>query len=311
MTVLSGGSSESSGRSQSSQSYDPSTLEVNRIRKEQLQGLVGTTGGLPALDAAGRPLTTMSPTELGFTGALVNRGRAPLMSPFEGDAVRSYQDLLAPGGMDRMLAAGQDQFARIAAPTISNQATVSGFGRSGAALEALARGGAEMTLPIFNTGLTQRANAANALMGFGETLNQRELERLNTGLEAAGMPRLSQYQSEVGQPLNLLMQLLTGMPTLGPTTQSTGRQSASSWNFGICWTADALYGEASPQALLARYWVSLGWQGPAATVFRAVYSRVGRALAKGVSRSRFLRHLVRPVFDSFVRKGRLAVEGVA
>ena len=74
----------------------------------------------------------------------------------------------------------------------------------------------------------------------------------------------------------------------------------------LCWVADALYGEGSDEAEAARYWVTIGWQGRLANSFRWLYRRVGPQTAVLVKRHRLLRAVVKPLFNSFVRRGRWA-----
>lgn len=59
------------------------------------------------------------------------------------------------------IAAGKDYFQQIAAPEIQNNLTASGLGRSGAMAEALARGGAQIALPIAQQ--TQQLGVNSAL----------------------------------------------------------------------------------------------------------------------------------------------------
>lgn len=302
--LITGGGSSSSGRQDSSSSYDPYSLEVNKMRAGQLQGLIGSTGGAPALSARGAQLALPNTAEQGYLSTLQGRVNEPLVNPYEAAGLETLRGLSNP---EPQIAASRDYLERIAGPSIMNSLISSGMGRSGAQAEAFGNAGAQLALPIL-----QQAQQAGTLygqtqLGLGGLTEQRTLDRLMAALDAAGAGRRAQYEGEVQNPLNILMQLLTGLPTLAATSQSTGRQSGSSWNFGLCWIADAIYGVDSPEASLARYWISFGWQGPVATIARCGYAMVGRPVAALAKRSSCVRRWLRPVFDIAVRRAQTAL----
>jgi hypothetical protein len=77
---------------------------------------------------------------------------------------------------------------------------------------------------------------------------------------------------------------------------------------GFCWVADALYGEGSREAELARIWVSRGWQGEDADSFRDWYLEHGKIVAERLHNDPEYRAqaepLLRAAFDEFVAEGR-------
>lgn len=143
-------------------------------------------------------------------------------------------------------------------------------------------------LSSINTG-----NAAQTLLGAG-------------GLQAQQNALAAQQGMALGQGLGQLagMGAKGAMTGKGLGSALGGAESAIALSPAfLCWVADALYGEGSIQARLARLWVSEGWQGPAADAFRAVYRRLGPPLARLIRQHPWLGHLVRPLFDRFVSRG--------
>jgi hypothetical protein len=85
---------------------------------------------------------------------------------------------------------------------------------------------------------------------------------------------------------------------------------------GMCWIADALFGEGSEKAKAARAWVTEGWQGDEADEFREWYEMNGPAIAQEIKNGQASEMKVTAyfgLFDEFVAKGReyLAVQRVA
>ena len=70
-----------------------------------------------------------------------------------------------------------------------------------------------------------------------------------------------------------------------------------------CWVAAEFYGWYSPQWFAARQWIVEDWQGVVADLFRKVYTRHGRRIARWVRSSRIVRETLRPVFAWAARKG--------
>ena len=95
----------------------------------------------------------------------------------------------------------------------------------------------------------------------------------------------------------------TEEPGPSPFEVVVGLGSLATPLISACWVADALYGEGTMQAKCARLWVTTGWQGWQADAFRALYYKLGPAVAALVKRSRLARRLMRPLFDRFVTKG--------
>lgn len=163
---------------------------------------------------------------------------------------------------EAQIAAAQDYFSKIAGPTIANNLTASGLGRSGAQGEAMALGGAQLALPIAQQtqmlgaqgannlanlnlasagmipGLTQydmnlagmpRTLQANALTQFGVPMAQGDLANLSAGLQVAGMPRTLSLQDFLRQQ-NLATSLFTGIPVATGNTVSGQTQVQNSQN---------------------------------------------------------------------------------
>jgi hypothetical protein len=132
-----------------------------------------------------------------------------------------------PGGLDTSYLGELNKlFNQEKAPALVNTLTASGMGRSGALAEALAKGGAEMTMPAFDAANRAGLAYAQSLMGKGSEAEQREVARLGQGYQAAGIPRQAQF-AETMRPGQILASLLGGLPA----STSVGQQS-SSMGFG-------------------------------------------------------------------------------
>lgn len=72
----------------------------------------------------------------------------------------------------------------------------------------------------------------------------------------------------------------------------------------MCWVADAVYGPETDDALAARHYVTRVWKGPLANATRWIYRKVGPKVAKQVSKRRWLKSALKPLFDVAARRGR-------
>lgn len=72
----------------------------------------------------------------------------------------------------------------------------------------------------------------------------------------------------------------------------------------LCWVADAIYGEGSEEAAMARLWISTGWKGRIADVTRTIYKKIGPTVAGVVKKSSVLKAILKPLFNQAVKRGR-------
>jgi hypothetical protein len=111
----------------------------------------------------------------------------------------------------------------------------------------------------------------------------------NTAQQAAQTPS---FTDELG---NAGLQAATGLVT--------GNGAGSKALYG-CWIAEAIYGEFDPRTLIARLWLN----GPflekrCGPTVMWLYERYGQRIAWFVARSRFLRWVLKPIFDKAVEAG--------
>jgi hypothetical protein len=91
--------------------------------------------------------------------------------------------------------------------------------------------------------------------------------------------------------------------TRGNMSNMPGDAGGAATKMG-CWIAEALYGVDTPRTTLVRTWLNeaydsrIGW----AVVVMPLYRRYGVGLARGVRSSPLLQRMLRPLFDSAVRR---------
>lgn len=332
---MSFGQSDTSSKSSSEQQHTmhPTTERIQGMRADELQRLIGATGGFGALSKPRLDLVMPSANEQHLLNRLGGLPGQPLMRDTERDALTTLRTNADPTQVNQAVARSRDYLNQIAAPAIGNEMTAAGMGRSGAMAEALARAGTELALPVSLDANRRVFEGGNELarmsMLLGSTLEGREANRLQTGLNALSVPRQAQYEEMITRPSSLLMSMITGLPILANPVASQGQQrgsmSTTEWGIDLgqiigaaagammpmCWVAEALYGKHSRETAMARYWITVGWQGPYAKLGRALYRAIGRPVAALTRRSPLVRRLLKPLFDRAVRAGEGALAAVA
>lgn len=318
---MGGGSAGSTRTTQQVSQVDPWLSKTNELAYNQVKAGVDQTGGLPAY-LNPNPYALPSTEETNLYGRVAGRANEPLMSDIERsgiDTLKSYSDPSAS------LATARNLFEQYAAPVISNNATVSGVGRSGAVPEALGSGFAQMALPIMEGARQSGSNYAAATQTLGNTLEGRANQRLLSAIQATEAPRLAQ-SAEYMRPLQTIANLVGGLPMGGGTVTGymTGRTAATRGDFDVlgdliiplvgavvggaagsgCWLTVEILGPEA--AILARLY--MGLEAPKA--LRKLYNRFGKRLAHAVNRSPILRKLLTPVVNYWVYRGRRIVAGV-
>ena len=215
------------------------------------------------------------------------------------------------------------QYPEVAGPLLSAEANL--FGGSllpldlsrYADLSSLAMGGSPQRIAQPVTSAVRQAQAIAGGATGGGGLLDFDADQLIAEIMRALRTQAPGQIAASGVLLNpALANLARAMTTRTTTDTSTRGGGLSPFEIGtaagttgallaplICWVADALYGEGSSQAQLARLWVSKGWQGWPADAFRALYRRIGPWLAEAIRRHPWLGVLVRPLFNRFVRRG--------
>jgi len=153
---------------------------------------------------------------------------------------------------------------------------------------------------------------ASALFTGGEALRSGEQEA-NTAAMMASLRAQGYDQEAINQAIKYL-DMASGK-TLGPVVGGVPAVEADKFASNVfkasgCWVAAALYGADTPAHRLARYWIMDAWRGLTANVARALYRRVGPALARAITRRPALGRLIRPWFDQAVLRGLTALETV-
>jgi hypothetical protein len=79
-----------------------------------------------------------------------------------------------------------------------------------------------------------------------------------------------------------------------------------------CWVAEVLYGVQAPRTQLVRSWLMECYEQrkPWALIVVPLYRRVGRRVATAVQRYSFIAGVLRPLFDSAVRRSLRYYAGV-
>lgn len=299
------------GVSSSETTVDPTQQAINTHALEELQAGRKAVGGMGSI-AERQPLALYNNDELGILRQIMARGNEPVMRPEEMEGLNTLRQMMTQRPDDQ-IAAARGYFNEIGAPGITAQMTASGYGRSGAMGEALGRGAAEMTLPIYQQSEANRFQAgqgyAAANLGLGTQLEERQVNRQYDALDAAGAPRLNELQ-EILRPQQSYFSLLSGMPIVtGSTTYGRNRNNQTGWQGGIglqlCWVAEALWGADSAKTLYARYYVTVVQpQTVVGKLAKMAYRKLGRFIAKTP-----LRFALRGVLSRCADKGRMALMG--
>lgn len=227
-----------------------------------------------------------------------------LMNPLEREAMTAMRSAADPAAVQRL-------FERITAPTITGTAAAGGFGRSGAALEALERGGVELTPQI----MAAQQNLGRFAGALGQALDARDASRLQAAFDVAMLPQQAAF-GEFLRPGQAIANLLGGsLMHPGQASVSSGKSvpkddtmnqlmaAAGLAMMIFCWCADATLDPED--AAYARYYVNAIPEG----FWKRLYRRHGPWLADLAKRHRTVRALLRPVFARLARKGRAALEG--
>lgn len=106
-----------------------------------------------------------------------------------------------------------------------------------------------------------------------------------SGLGGAGKGAASGLQKLGAQ---YMMKTVSPFMNMAPMLQSIG-----------CWVAEAIFGVDHPKTHAARYYVN----NHAPRWFKSLYLTIGKPVAWCVKRSSVLRWALRPLFESFARKG--------
>lgn len=303
------GSTSGRGSGMTQQQYDPAAQAMENMRLGQTQSFfdaLNQTGGMGQFAGARPDLFGLSGQEQQLYNPLLTGGGqlqqtgTQLMTPAEQQTWQANLNSLNTFADPNRV---QGYFSQVVAPEVRNDAIASGMGRGGGEQEIMARQGAGLVQQM--AGLEpQLAAASQALAGMPRQQTQQAFGLAATPRELAQQDFLR--QQGMGQSM------VTGMPFFpGQTGQQAQQQAGTSDSKtsginllgNICWVADALYGDQSAAAWCARLWVSEGWQGRKADVFRAVYRRIGPRLARLIRRWPTLGALVQPVFDRFVVAG--------
>ena len=194
-------------------------LRLGNLFAGQLEEAVKQFGGLPA--ALRRiPEAVPGEAEKGYLGGIQSRAGTPTMRPEETEALSTLKGLSDPTAQ---VASARNYYEQIAAPEILNAASAQGYGaRSGAALEALARGAIPLTLPVVQAANLAGIKSAEAGLQYGKTAEDREVTRLVGAQRAAAIPREAELTERL-RPIDTIIRLF-GMQPGGPsgsTTRST------------------------------------------------------------------------------------------
>lgn len=302
------GTSAGRGTGLTQQQYDPTAQALEQLRLGQTQSFFNGLGpqGMGQFAQARPDLFGLSSQEQQFYNPLIQGGGQlqqtgqSLMTPQE---LQTQQTNLNAVNTFADPTRVQSYFSNVVAPEVRNDAIAGGMGRSGGEQEIMARQGA---------GLVQNMAALEPqLAATGSALAAQPRGQVQQALGMAATPRELAQQDYLRQQ-GLSQSMVTGMPFFPGQVGSQAQQQTGSTDSktsgvnllgNICWCADALYGEGSAAAWLARLWVSEGWQGRKADAFRAVYRRIGPRLARLIRRWPRLGALVQPLFDRFVVYG--------
>jgi len=154
---------------------DPGTLELNRLSAEFQKFLD------PYRRSAVQSL--YNPNIPGALGLKYS-------TPEEAAAVGMFSDL---SNIDKLMAATQAQFESTALPGILSKYTASGFGRSGAEMEAISRANMDAVLPVIQEGRAAQGALGNVLLGIGQN-------RIGSASNLISMPM--PYQPQMTTTMN-------------------------------------------------------------------------------------------------------------
>ena len=317
---MSGGGSAGRTKTESS-TTDPWLSKINQLAYEQTKAGIEKTGGLPAA-LEPNPYALPSPEELGvYRGMSQFAQTAPSLYDFE---QRGLSLAEAAGDPEARLRQASLLFEQYGAPEIVNRSIQMGLGgRSGAALEAMSRGFADMTLPILADAAARSQAFAQMAPAYGNLMESRAVDRANLALQALSAPRVA-AGAEYMRPLNIMTSLIGGLPYGGGQVQQFGKTKAyrgeTDWLTDVilplastaisaagaaamCWIAQAIFGEFDPRTFYARYWIMVGWRGRVADLARQAYARFGQRLAA----VRPVVWLLSPLFRLAARKGQEAL----
>ncbi len=164
--------------------------------------------------------------------------------------------------------------------------------------------GLSTTAGNFGLELSPNLNIAGAL----STLQAPRLAENQVGATGSTGSAPSSFGSIAGGINSLanavggIASIQTGGTARNPTTIGTGVSGAIGDIFS-CWVAAEFYGWYTPEWFAARNWIAEDWHGLGADLFRKVYLRHGRRIARWVRSNRIVREALRPVFAWAVRKG--------
>lgn len=159
--------------------------------------------------------------------------------------MKGYSSMLDPTG-----GVFHNYLTNVLGPTITNNETAMGMGRSGASLEALANAGSNAAMQyaslfpqLAQAGVTFGQTPQNlqiqGLTSMGLPLAMQDQANLNTGYQAAGVPRTMAQQYGL-QNQNLLYSMLTGLPFPTGSTQTGTGQLQNNQNVLSSFLAPAL-----------------------------------------------------------------------
>lgn len=227
---------------------DATTRALNDFRLTQAQSL-------PTLGPSIRPLLSLGrldegtrnilgllgrkSTERGLTANEFYRNATERTNNAYSRNLDFISDEIAPNLLD----AGQSYYSQILRPEIANNAALLGLSRSGAQIEAQAKGAASIALPLSQTiaGLQgqQLQGRAEAIRGFNQQLpevdvNTRNayLQRLGIGAQARDYSRQQRLDARETYA-NLLTSFINATPyTAGSTTRGRSFSVSGSVSYG-------------------------------------------------------------------------------
>lgn len=230
---------------------DATTRALNEFRLKQAESLLGDFGpSIGRIREIGTPsrgtrsyLDSLSKvaSERGLQSDSWYRQAVRNTNEAYGNNLAYISDTIAPS----LVSAGNSYYNQILRPEIANNAALLGLSRSGAQIEAQAKGAASIALPISQTiaGLQgqQLQGRANAITGFSSQLPQVDidtrnsyLQRLGLGVNAKDYTRQQRLSAEETYS-NFLTSFINATPyTAGSTTKYN--------NWSVQGSASASYG---------------------------------------------------------------------
>jgi len=227
---------------------DATTRALNEFRLIQAQSLPSLGQSISPILRAGRlsdstreslSLIGRQSTQQGLTANQFYRNAVDRTNSAYGRNLSFIEDEIAPNLLD----AGQSYYSQILRPEIANNAALLGLSRSGAQIEAQAKGAASIALPLSQTiaGLQgqQLQGRADAIRGFNQQLpevdvNTRNayLQRLGIGAQARDYARQQRLDTRETYA-NLLTSFINSTPyTAGSTTRGRAFSVSGSASYG-------------------------------------------------------------------------------